>query len=183
VERRGVGSGIVNTHPGDDVVDVCLGVVDDDVPIAIVVEDACIEQFELGLVLATTAVLIEQLGVGTLGLWVEVAPAHPGMRRRRVLVEPVLFGVFAVISLGPGQTKNPLLQDWVLAVPKREGQTQRLLVIANAGEPVVVPSIRARPSVIVMLLQELSAGNVRAFWWVAGGIGHQCRRETLIRQG
>jgi hypothetical protein len=71
------------------------------------------------------------------------------MRRRRVQVPPVLLDVLAVVALVTGEAERPFLQDRVAAVPERERQTQELVVVANAAEPVLTPSIRARARVIV----------------------------------
>src|SRR3954464_9182539 len=71
------------------------------------------------------------------------------MRRRGVLVEPVLLRILAVVPLRAGQSEDPLLQDRIPAVPKRERQTERLLVVANAGETIFIPAVGARSGVIV----------------------------------
>src|SRR2546430_14179411 len=82
-------------------------------------------------------VLVDEPRVGELGLRIEVAPAHPRVRGRGVEVEPVLLGVLAVVALGPGQAEDAFLEDRVAAVPEREGETERLAIVAYAGEAVL----------------------------------------------
>ena len=57
VERGLVRAGVADPHADADVVGAGLGVVDGDVPVAIVVEDAGVEQLELGVVPAAGPVL------------------------------------------------------------------------------------------------------------------------------
>src|SRR6185312_13794636 len=73
----------------------------------------------------------------------------PRMRRRRVQVPPVLLDVLAVVALVTCEAEGPLLQDRVPAVPERERQAQELIVVADAAQPVLTPSVRARARVIV----------------------------------
>src|SRR3979490_860109 len=91
------------------------------------------------------------------------------MGRRRVEVEPVLLGVLAVVALCPGETKDPLFEDRVAAVPKGERETQELPVVADAGETVLVPPVGARASVVVG--EEVPCGAVGAVVLAVGAPG------------
>src|SRR5690348_6912480 len=82
------------------------------------------------------------------------------MRRRRIQVEPVLFRVLAVVALVAGQAEDALLEDRVLAIPERQCEAKRLSVVTDAGEAILVPSIRARASVVVR--KKLPGGAVVA---------------------
>ena len=97
-----VRSRIADGDAGNDVVGVGLGIIDDDVPISILVEDPCVEQFEFRLVVAPPTVLVDELRVRELGLWIEVTPTHPGVRGRGVFVEPIFLGVLPVVALWAG---------------------------------------------------------------------------------
>src|SRR5262249_8861269 len=70
-------------------------------------------------------------------------------RRRGVEVEVVLLHVLAVIAFVARQAEEAFLQDWIASVPQREREAQLLPTIADAGEAVLVPAIRARSRVIV----------------------------------
>ena len=65
------------------------------------------------------------------------------MRRRAVEVEVVLLDVFAVVALAVGQPEQPLLQDRILAVPKRQREAEQLVVVGDSGQPVLAPAVGA----------------------------------------
>src|SRR5439155_8239008 len=140
---------IVDRDEHEDVLSICLGVFDEDVEVAIVVEDASIEQLELRLVFAATTVLIDQPRVRELSLWILVKHLQVGMCRRGVEIVVKFLGVLAVIALAVCQTKEPLLQNRVLAVPKRKRETKTLLIVADAGQTVFAPAIRTAAGMIV----------------------------------
>ncbi len=149
VERGFVRAGVADPHADADVVGAGLGIVDGDVPVAVVVQDAGVQQLELGVVPAAGPVLAQQPLVRELPLWVEVGPAHPRVRRRRVQVPPQLLGVLAVVALVAGEAEDPFLQDRIGSVPEREGEAQPLLVVAHPCEAVLVPAVGAGSGVVV----------------------------------
>src|SRR5579862_616641 len=71
------------------------------------------------------------------------------MRRRGVEEPPVVLGVLPMVALGPAQAEGALLEDRVLTVPEGERQAEELVVVAQPGEPVLVPPVRAGPGVVV----------------------------------
>ena len=66
-----------------------------------------------------------------------------------VQVEVILLDIFAMVALGAGQAEQPLLEDGVLPAPERQRETEPLLVVADAGQAVLIPAIDARARVIV----------------------------------
>ena len=148
VQRRLVGAGVAHLDAHADVVGRGLGVGDGDLPVA-VVERAGVEQFVLGVVAAAAAVLGHELAVRERLARVVIAPAHPGVRRRGIEVPPVLLGVLAVVALVAGQAEDPLLEDRVVPVPERERQAQLLSRVADAGQAVLAPAVRARAGLVV----------------------------------
>ena len=87
-----------------------LGVLDDDVEVAVLVEDAGVEQLELGALAAAAAVLLDQPAVGKLRLRVLVEELHVRVRRRVVEVEVVLLDVLAVVALAGVRPKSRSLR-------------------------------------------------------------------------
>ena len=71
------------------------------------------------------------------------------MRRQVVDVEVVLLDVLAVVALGIGQAEQAFLQDRVPLVPQREGQAEPLLVVADPGDTILAPAVRAGPGLVV----------------------------------
>ena len=149
VEGGRLGPPVADDDPHQDVGRGRLGVVDLDDPVAVVIEDAGVEQLVLGLELRAPGVLLDQVVVREGGLRVVVAPAQPGAARQGVEVPPVLLDVLAVVALRVGQAEHPLLEDRVLAVPQREREAQPVEDVGDAGHPVLVPAVGARPGVIV----------------------------------
>ena len=160
VQRVGVRAGVRDADDHQQVERIGLRVVDLHDPVAVVVEHARVEQLELGVVLAPASVLLDELTVRERSLRVVVAPAVPGVAGQRVEVPPVLLGVLAVIALVAGEAEDPLLEDRVAPVPERESQTEALLHVGEAGQPVLAPAVGARAGVVVR--QVLPGGAVRA---------------------
>src|SRR5437899_11975876 len=138
-----VGSGVVHSDPGQYVVSSRLRVVGCDLRVPVAVKAARIEELVLGLRAAAAPILLDPPGIRERVLWVQVAPAHPGVGGSGVEVKPVLLGVLAVVALVPGQAEDPFLDDRIAAVPQGEGEAKNLMVIAPTCEAVLVPAIHA----------------------------------------
>jgi len=117
-----------------------LGVLDEHVEVAVLVEHARIEQLVLHVVPAPAAARLHEVGVrvGRLRILVEVL--HVRMGRRAVEVEVVFLNVLAVIALAVGQAEQALLEDRVLAVPEGQREAEPLLVVGNPRQTVFTPA-------------------------------------------
>ena len=149
VQGVGLRAAVGDGDPQRDVGRRGLGVRGLDLPVAVVVEGAAVEQLGLRLGAAAPGVLLDQPGVRELALRVVVAPLQPRVARGRVEVPPVVLGVLAVVALRPGQPEHPLLEDRVAAVPQPERQAEVLVEGADAPHAVLVPAVRARARVLV----------------------------------
>ena len=94
-----------------------LGVLDEDIEVAVPVEEPGVEQLVLHLLAAAGAVHPDQIVVGKGILRVFVQQLQVGAGRGGVEVEVVLLHVLAVVALGVGQPEQPLLEDRVTPVP------------------------------------------------------------------
>ena len=94
-----------------------LGVLDEDIEVAVPVEEPGVEQLVLHLLAAAGAVHPDQIVVGEGILRVFVQQLQVGAGRGGVEVEVVLLHVLAVVALGVGQPEQPLLEDRVTPVP------------------------------------------------------------------
>ena len=109
-----------------------------DVEVAVLVEDAGVDQFELAVLLAPRRRFSStSCAYGNSALRVLVEVLHVGVRRRAVEVEVVLLHVLAVVALVAGQAEEALLEDRVALVPQREREAD----LADGGRR----SPRARP--------------------------------------
>ena len=149
VQRRCVRAAVVRGDEHRDVVVAGLRVLDDHVEVAVLVEDAGVQELVLHLLLAAAPVRGDELRVREGPLRILVLDFQVGMRRRAVEVEPVLLDVLAVVALGVGEAEHPLLQDRVGAVPQRERKAEALALVAYPCDPVLAPAVGARPSLVV----------------------------------
>ena len=132
---------IGNRDLDTDVVRLGLGIFDEDVEVAVVVEDAGIDQFVLRLRPVALPVLLDKLRVRERLLRILVKHLHVGVRRGAVQIVVALLHVLAMVALVPVQTEQTLFQDGVLAVPQRNGEADILVAVTQAREAVFVPAI------------------------------------------
>ena len=149
VDRRFVGTAIGDGQPQQDVVGARLGIFDIDIEIAVVVEDAGIDDLEFGLPPVAPRVLLHQEVVGKRRLRIFVEHAGVAVGRHRVEIVVELLDVLAVIALAVAEAEHALLQDRVLAVPQRDGHAERLLGVAEPADAVLAPAIGAAARVIM----------------------------------
>ena len=149
MQRRCVRTPVVRGDQHEDVVVVGLGVLHDDVEVAVLVEDPGVDQLVLHVLLAALPIGRDQVPVGKGSLGVLVLTLHVRVRRRAVQVEPVLLDVLAVVALAVGQPEHPLLEDRVRAVPEREGQAQPLVFVADPGDAILAPPVGPGSRLIV----------------------------------
>ena len=144
-----VRSPVDRRDPHQDVFRTGLGILHEDVEVAVVIEDAGVEEFILHLVPGAPSVRLHQIGIGIgrLGILVEVL--HVRVGRRAVEVEVVLLHVLAVVPLAVGEPEEPLLEDGILAVPQGQREAEALLVIGDAGDAVLAPAVGAGAGMIV----------------------------------
>jgi len=111
-------SPVADRNPDQQVLGICLGILDKNVEIAVVIEHTGVEQFVLRLLAAAPVIRLHQvtIRIGCLGILVEIL--HIGVGRRAVQIEVVLLDILAMIPLAVGQPEQPLLDDGVPAVPE-----------------------------------------------------------------
>jgi hypothetical protein len=89
-------------NPDQDIVRTALGVFDEDIEIAIPVEDPCVDQFKLEVSLAPCPILLDQPRIGKFGLRVFVKKLHVRVSWRRIEIEIILLDVLPVITFVAG---------------------------------------------------------------------------------
>ena len=160
VEDGLLGAAVVDRHLHEQIFWPGLGVLDEDIEVAVVVEDAGVQQFVLGLVLAPAATFLDELAVGELALRVLVEHLEVGVGRSGIKVVVNLLHILAVVALPVGQPEQPLLQDWITAVPQGQGQAQALLVVADAGQAILAPAVG--PAAGMVMGKEIPGGAAGA---------------------
>ena len=140
---------IARRDADEDVIDGGLGVLYQNIKVAIAVKHPCIEQLILRVMSIALAIFLYELMVGEGGLGIFIEILHVGMGGGRVEVEVIFFNVLPMIAFIAGEAKEPFFQDRITAIPERQGKTQPLVVIGDASETVLTPAIGSRTSVIV----------------------------------
>ena len=135
--------------PHEEVVGAALGVLHEDVEVAVAFEDAGVEELVLHLLPRPLPVRPDQVVVGEGGLRVLVEVLHVRVGRGAVEVEVVVLHVLAVVALAVRQAEGPLLQDGVLPVPQGEREAEALPVVGDAREAVLSPAVGARAGLVV----------------------------------
>jgi hypothetical protein len=110
------GSCVADGDANADVVARDLGVIDIDLPVAILVEYSGVDQFIFRPGFAAFRILLPQRGVWKRGLGIMIAPAQPRRCGCAVDIPPVLLGVLSVIAFRTVQAKNPFLQEGIASV-------------------------------------------------------------------
>src|SRR6187431_2715243 len=149
LQAPGLGATIDGADPDQGVVRSGLGVLDEHVEVAALVEHPRVQQLELGTLTATTAVLFHQPRVRELGLWILVQHLQVRVRGRRIEIVVLLLHVLAVIALLVGEPEQALLEDRITLVPQRDRKTDALLVIGVASDAVLTPTVGAAARVVV----------------------------------
>ena len=144
-----VGAAVGHLDAKQNIGGIGLGVLDEDVEIAVLGKDACIQEFVLHLRAIALATPLHEIIVGISSLRILVEIFHVRMRRRTIQIEVVLLDILAVVALDVGQAKEPLLEDRVLAIPQRERPAEALLLVGDAGDAVLAPLVGTGARLVV----------------------------------
>ena len=125
MEFGGLRPEVARRDADQDIIRRRLGVVRRDFPVPIPVKHTGVEKLEFRLFPRASRTLLPQALIGKFGLRIVIAPAQPGVGRRRVERPPIFLRVLAVIALRPAEAEDSLLQDGVAPVPEREAKQRR----------------------------------------------------------
>ena len=149
VQRGRLRTSVANRDLDEDVFRRSLGVLDEHVEVAVLIEDTGVQQLVLELLASPAGVGLDQkiIRVRRLGVLVEVL--HVRVGRRRIEVEVILLHVLSVVPLAVGEAEQALLENRVFAVPQRHRETQQLEIVGDSREPVFAPTVGPRAGMIV----------------------------------
>ena len=117
MQLRRLRSTIPCRNANQDVFTRGFRVLNKDVEVAAIVEDAGIHQLKLGIEPRAPTALINQLLIREFLLRILVQRLHVGMRRRVVQVEVAVLYVLSMIAFGTAQPEEPLLEKRIAAIP------------------------------------------------------------------
>ena len=149
MDGRGFGPAILDSDKHVHVRGIDPRVFDEDVKIAVLVENPGVQQFVFGLVFSPGAVGMNKLRVGKFPLRIFVEHFQVGMCGRGVQVVIELLAILAVIALAVGQTEKTLLENRIASVPESKREAKSLVVIGESGDAILAPSIGAAAGMVV----------------------------------
>ena len=114
-------SAITHADLDQDVLRRLLGILHKHVEVAIVIEDARVEQLVFHVAAVAPFIRLDQIVIRKRGLRILVQILHVRMGRRAVEVEVILFDVLAVVAFAVGQPEEAFLEYRVFAVPQARG--------------------------------------------------------------
>ena len=117
-QRCGVGAAVGGPDSDQQIFRSCLGVFNDDIEVATLVEDAGVDQFVFGLVASAAAVLRPQIFIGKGSLRVLVERPHEAVRGGVGEMEEIVLEVFAVVAFRVAEPEGPLLENRIDAIPQ-----------------------------------------------------------------
>src|SRR5277367_805036 len=149
LQRSCFRSSIAHSDPDQNVLWRLLRILHKYVEVAIGIEDAGVQKFIFRVAAIAAFTGLDQVTIGKRRLRIFVQILHVRMSRRAIQVEVILFDILTVVAFAVCQSKQALFEYWILAVPQRDAETQQLFFIADTGEAILTPVIRAGSCLIV----------------------------------
>jgi len=118
-----------------------LGILDDDIEIAALLEDAGVYQLEFPIESVASAVFFQELFVGIRGMRIFIEILHVGVRRSVIQVEVILLHILTMIAFVGGETEHALFENGVVSIPENERKAEILVTIADAGDAIFIPTV------------------------------------------
>ena len=149
VQLRCFGAAVVRGDPDEDVFGSGLGILDEDVEVAVLRKHPRIQQLVFRSLAPAAPILFHQFRIGEGRLRVLIKKPHAGVRRCGVQIEVVLLHILAVVAFVAGQPEQALLENCVAAIPQRQRKADALVAVGDTADAVFAPAIRARASVVM----------------------------------
>ena len=142
-------SSIVDRDENQDILMGGLGIFDNDIEVAIVVEHTGLAEFVFPVLFPAPPVFFDEPGIREFSLRIFVEKLHVGMRRRGIEIKIRFLDIFPMVAFVAGEAEQTFFQNGITAIPEGEGQADFLMAVGNASEAVFSPPIRPRTGVIV----------------------------------
>src|SRR5690348_6876811 len=92
----GIRTAIDRIDADQNIVGTGFRVFDKNIEVTVIVKEACVDQLKFRVMLAASAIFLEQLSVREFPVWIFVKKFHVRMRRRGVEIIIVFFYILAV---------------------------------------------------------------------------------------
>ena len=149
VQVRRFGATVDRLDLDEQILRTSLGVLHEHIEVTVFLKHPGVQQFVFEILPAAAAVGLNEVGIREWRLRVLVEVLHVRVRWSVIEIEVVFLHVLAVVALAVGQTEEAFFQDRVPAVPQRERETEDLVIIGDACQPVFAPVIGARSRLVV----------------------------------
>ena len=149
MQRRAIGAAIVSRDPEQQRVFALLGDLDDDVEIALIVEDPGVNQLELRFARSSAPVFFDELRVGERALRILVEHPLIGMAGDRVEVEVLLLDILAVVAFAGNESEIALLENRIAFIPEGHRPAEDLIAVTEPGDAILAPAIGLRSRQVV----------------------------------
>ena len=149
VQRGRVGPVVRRRDPDGDLLGIRLRILDQDVEITVLGEDAGVDEFVLRVLRPPALAFLDQLRVGKRPLRVAVEQCHIRMGGGIVDMEEILLHVFPVIALVWGQSEQSFLEVRITTVPEGRSEAEPLIAVAETGDAVLAPPVGFCPGLVI----------------------------------
>src|SRR5579862_7298729 len=105
MQRSGVRPAVGHGDADQDVVYLGLGILDEDIEVAVLIENAGVDQLKLRIGVAAAPVFIDQAGIGKLSLRIFVQALHVAVGGSGIEVVIALLHIFAMVALVAAQAE------------------------------------------------------------------------------
>src|SRR5438477_3969987 len=149
LQRSGFRAAVANCDADEYIFVAALCVLRENIEVAVFMEHPGVEEFEFRLAASATPIFVYQCRVWEFRLRILVKHPHVAVGRRRVEIEIIFLHIFAVVAFISCQSKEPLFQNRIAAVPHGEREADHLVTVADSRDAVFAPSIGARTRLLV----------------------------------
>ena len=118
MQRSSFWSAVTGRDANENIFVAALRILGKNVEVPVFSKHSCVVELKLRFAATTLAIFLCQCLVRKLCLRILVEHLHIAVRGRGIQIEVILFHVLAVITLVSRQTKKPLFQDRVAAIPQ-----------------------------------------------------------------
>src|SRR6266487_3198782 len=136
-------SAVESSDADENIIGTSFGIFDKNIEVAILTKDACIEQLIFGHALAALTIGFNQISVRKCALRIFIQHLHIRMGWRGIKIKIVFFHILAMIALRASQAKETFFENSILPIPERKRETQTLLIVADASQSILIPTINA----------------------------------------
>src|SRR5262249_31100286 len=106
-------SPVVDRDADQNIFRSSFGILDKNIEVAIVIEDASVDQFVFMIFSSPFFVCGDDVIVGISRMWILVEVLHVGVSRRAVQIEVIFLHILPVVAFAIREAEEALFQNWI----------------------------------------------------------------------